>query len=192
MAKKPKPMKKGGGKMPCLIVLAVVALWVGAAAIFDVASAQTAPPNYSWSDFAHRGSFGVGGGYAFHSGDESNLPATRKEWEVGAYGAYNVVPNFSVAGYGVRGFENRTWRVGLGPRLGVWKSDDKNHAVSVSLRYAWHAGPAEELPHFPHEWEAGAEYGFKFSPKVIFAASSAFGLDNHTFRSSLGARYALY
>jgi len=155
------------------------------------AHAQEPPVFYHWSDPV-RLSFGVGGGYVWHTGEEANLPTTRKEFEVGGFGAYNIVPNLSFAGYAVRGFENRTWRVGLGPRLGVWKSDDKNHAASVSLRYAWHAGPESELPAFKHEWEAGGEYGFTFSPKVILAAYSAFGLDSHTFRSSVGARYKLF
>ena len=181
---KKKPTKKGGGRKGCAIaVLAVLALTVGA----SFAHSQEA---YHWTDPV-RWSFAVGGGYVWHTGEETNLPTTREEFEVGGFGAYNIVPNFSAAGYAVRGLENRTWRAGLGPRLSVWKSPDGLHGASVSLRYAWHAGPKEELPRFPHEFEVGGEYGFKFSERIILGATSAYGLDSHTFRSSVGARYKL-
>jgi hypothetical protein len=200
MPKKSPPMKKKPGR-PCvtpgrtsfaLAVLAALALSLGLSAMAHAQEPVPDPvPTYHWTDPV-RFSLGVGGGYAFHSGEDANLPTHRKEWEVGGFAAYNIVPGLSAAFYVVRGFENRTWRAGLGPRLSVWRSEDKNHAASVSLRYAWHAGPPDELPAFKHEWEAGAEYGFAFSPKVVLGASSAFGLDSHTFRSALGARYRLF
>jgi hypothetical protein len=187
MKKKPMP-KKSNRRSLALAILALVALNIGWAALSH--AEPVAGQVYQWTDPV-RLSFGVGGGYTWHTGEEASLPTTRKEFEVGAFGAYNIVPNFSAAGYAVRGFENRTWRAGLGPRLTVWKSVDKQHGASVSLRYAWHAGPAEELPAFRHEWEVGAEYGFQFSPKVIIGATSAYGLDSHTSRSTVAARYRL-
>jgi hypothetical protein len=147
--------------------------------------------SYSWANLAARGSAGVQGGYAWHTGTESNLPSIRKEWQVGLVGAYNLVPNLSLAAYVVRGFDNHTWRAAVGPRLTVWRSVDRKQAAAVGLAYAWHAGPAENLPRFPHEWEGNAAWGLSVSERFIIGASTAYGLDNKTFRSVLGVTYVL-
>lgn len=183
----PERTRLAVGIVVCLfLVVAIAALACTRPAHADEAT------NYAWNDVAHRGSFGVGAGYAWHTGEESNLPTTRKEFEAGAYGAYSIVPVLTGTAYAVRGFDNRTWRAGIGPRLKVWKSTDARQGASVSLRYAWHAGPESELPSFRHEWEMGAEYGYRISDPLSFVGTSAFGFDSHTFRSAVGLRYRLF
>lgn len=150
--------------------------------------AQTA---YKWSDIKARGSFGVEGGYAWHTGTETNLPSIRKEWQAGVVGAYNLVPNLSASAYVVRGFDNRTWRASLGPRMTVWRSPDAKQSAAVGLAYAWHAGPKENLPTFPHEFEGNAYWGMAVTDRIVLGASTGYGLDNKTFRSVIGATYAL-
>lgn len=145
----------------------------------------------SWTDLKARGSFGVGAGYAFHSGEATNLPPVVKEWQVSLNGAYNIVPNLSAVGYVARGFDNETFRSSLGLRMTVWKSGDGRQAAGVGGGYCFHAGDPKGLPKFPHEFEGGAVYGMQISDRLTAGASTYYGADNRTFRSVLGLTYSL-
>ena len=76
-------------------------------------------PLFAWE----RLSFAGGVNYAWHAAPAeaaAPLPLAVKEWEAGAYAAYNLTPMLSLAASSVYGFDNQhvVSRVGLRVRLG--------------------------------------------------------------------------
>ena len=63
--------------------------------------------------------------------------------------------------------------------------------LSAGANYAWHAGESLNLPKFKKEWEAGIFAAYNLTPTLDLVGSTLSGLDNKTFRSSVGLRVAL-
>lgn len=83
---------------------------------------------------ADRLSFAVGGNYGWHDGEVSNLPAFRKEVEVGVYGAYSLTsyqnadgqwkPRLILTASSLYGLDNRTFHTSVGVRLPIFVGKD--------------------------------------------------------------------
>ena len=70
-------------------------------------------------------SLGARFGYAWHSGAEENLPAFRKEFEIGAVGAYSLTPHVSLSFQALRGLDNKTQRLSLAVTIPVYVGGGK-------------------------------------------------------------------
>lgn len=68
-------------------------------------------------------------------------------------------------------------------------------SLGAGFNYAFHAAPFETsapLPEFRKEFEAGLYGAYNLTPHLSAVASSVYGLDNKTFRTSLGVRIRLF
>lgn len=153
-----------------------------AVATCGVATAQT---EYSLWDFKARGSVAIGGNYEIYTalGDQE-APPYEKEWTLGGYGAYNLVPKLSLVGQVAYGFDNNLWRSNLGLDYPFY---DGEVDLSVRLSYEWVSsdGPT---PDPSKEFTAGLMGAYPINGWLFAVASASAGLDTHLARYSIGLR----
>jgi hypothetical protein len=68
-------------------------------------------------------------------------------------------------------------------------------SVGAGLNYAFYSAPLESsarIPEFEKEWEVGVFAADNLIPHLSLVGSSAYGLDNKLFRSSVGLRVRLF
>lgn len=95
-----------------LLLLALLALPA-------IAQAQTYPDRPIVS--ATRLQLGAGINYEWFSGSEDvPLPAVDKEFTLGLYGAYNMVPALDIIGFTKRGLDSKIWNSALGLRVTIF------------------------------------------------------------------------
>jgi hypothetical protein len=103
-----------------LILLSLFAL-----ALAAPAAAQTSIGEVSFWDPV-RGQLAIGGNYEFHAGAKTaDVPLLYdKEFTVGIYGAWNLVPAIDLIAFSKYGVDNRVFNSALGVRYTIWSGKE--------------------------------------------------------------------
>ena len=140
---------------------------------------------------AKRAVLAAGASYEFYSAEGSEaLPAFGKEWVVGLYGAYRIVPKLAVAGSMAYGFDNEWLRTSIGPRYTFYSGALD---LGLGLQYEWLNPKGDEpAPSFDKEWISGLFAGYGIYDWLFAAGSTVYQLDNKQVRTALGVRIRLF
>lgn len=71
----------------------------------------------------------------------------------------------------------------------------KRLQVGLGVQHTWYSGESggnQEVPTFGKEFEVGAFAAYNIVPNLDLTGSTAYGLDNKVFRSSLGLRVVIF
>jgi hypothetical protein len=181
-------MKKGS----FLVLLALAVAPAFAAEPPDAAYKQSADGvEYPIFDAAHRATFALGGNYEFYSAEGAEpAPPFDKEFSLGAYGAWNLVPKLSAVGSVAYGVDNQFVRTALGVS---YTAIPAPVAVGLGMQYEWFGKAGDTLPPVPDkEFAIGARAGYPLNHWLVAVGSSFYGLDTKQIRSSLGLRAVLF
>jgi hypothetical protein len=175
-----------------MFLLGIAAATAFAAEPPDAAYMQSAPGvEYPLTDARHRATFALGGNYEFYSAQGTEVaPPFNKEFSLGAFGAWNIVPKFSAVGSIAYGVDNQFVRTAFGASYTVIPGPV---ALGVGMQYEWFGKAGDTVPPQPQkEFAIGLRGGYPLNNWLVAAGSSFYAADTKQIRSALGLRAVLY